>query len=430
MTAEIVIMNREAVALAADSAVTFGEKPQKIFSSANKLFALSKYDPVGIMVYGQALFMEVPWETIIKIYRDHLRQSDFDTLKEYATDFINFLDNGNPMFPEEVQNRRLSESIYGYFTYIRNQIEEQVESKLSRQGEISDEETEKIVSSTIQSNYKIWGKTKNIPSIPETFNEDIIDKHKKTIDEAIEHVFEQLTISDNHLDKLRIIAGSLYSKFPIDIAKYGLSGIVIAGFGREDTFPALASFELEGVAENRLCYKPDKSREISFTINAYIIPFAQKEMVHTFMEGIDPDYAIIQEAYLDKVLREYGRLMARAVTKYTTKERRKLEQKFVGMSKKILKDYSERLAEVRKESYVRPITHVVAALPKDELAAMAESLVSLTSFKQKVSMAAETVGGPIDVAVISKGDGFVWIKKKHYFGQELNPRHMATHYGG
>jgi len=35
-------------------------------------------------------------------------------------------------------------------------------------------------------------------------------------------------------------------------------------------------------------------------------------------------------------------------------------------------------------------------------------------------MAEETVGGPIDVAVISKGDGFVWIKRKHYFRPELN----------
>jgi len=40
---------------------------------------------------------------------------------------------------------------------------------------------------------------------------------------------------------------------------------------------------------------------------------------------------------------------------------------------------------------------------------------------RRVSMDAETVGGPIDVAVISKGDGFVWIKRKHYFRSELNP---------
>ena len=31
-----------------------------------------------------------------------------------------------------------------------------------------------------------------------------------------------------------------------------------------------------------------------------------------------------------------------------------------------------------------------------------------------------TVGGPIDVAVISKGDGFIWIDRKHYFEREKN----------
>jgi len=68
MTAEIAIMNKEAIALAADSAVTMRqEKGQKIFTSANKLFALSKYYPIGIMIYGSASFMSVPWETIIKI---------------------------------------------------------------------------------------------------------------------------------------------------------------------------------------------------------------------------------------------------------------------------------------------------------------------------------------------------------------------------
>jgi len=63
-------------------------------------------------------------------------------------------------------------------------------------------------------------------------------------------------------------------------------------------------------------------------------------------------------------------------------------------------------------------------LPKDELAAVAEALVNLTVFKRRVSMDVETVGGPVDVAVLSKGDGFVWIKRKHYFRPELNPQFL------
>ena len=59
---------------------------------------------------------------------------------------------------------------------------------------------------------------------------------------------------------------------------------------------------------------------------------------------------------------------------------------------------------------------------------MAETLVNLTSFKQKISDELETVGGPIDVAVISKGEGFVWIKRKYYFEKEINPHFIAKYY--
>jgi len=44
----------------------------------------------------------------------------------------------------------------------------------------------------------------------------------------------------------------------------------------------------------------------------------------------------------------------------------------------------------------------------------------MTAFKRYFSKDAETVGGPTDVAVITKGDGFVWIKRKHYFDIKLN----------
>lgn len=58
MTAEIAIMKKEAIAIAADSAVTLRE--EKIFTSANKIFSLSKYHPVGGMVYGNDTFMGIP----------------------------------------------------------------------------------------------------------------------------------------------------------------------------------------------------------------------------------------------------------------------------------------------------------------------------------------------------------------------------------
>jgi hypothetical protein len=56
-----------------------------------------------------------------------------------------------------------------------------------------------------------------------------------------------------------------------------------------------------------------------------------------------------------------------------------------------------------------------------------ESLIYLTYLQKRITFAAEDVGGAVDVAVISKGDGFIWIKRKHYFKNELN-RHYLKNY--
>ena len=73
---------------------------------------------------------------------------------------------------------------------------------------------------------------------------------------------------------------------------------------------------------------------------------------------------------------------------------------------------SEMLEGVRDKLYTDPVVSVLRLLPKQELAAVAEALVNLQSFKRRVSWDQETVGGPVDVAIISKADGFSWVKRK------------------
>jgi len=51
-------------------------------------------------------------------------------------------------------------------------------------------------------------------------------------------------------------------------------------------------------------------------------------------------------------------------------------------------------------------------LPKKELGETAASLIKLNSFQQKVMNSVETVGGPIDVAVISRNSGLEWTREK------------------
>jgi hypothetical protein len=87
----------------------------------------------------------------------------------------------------------------------------------------------------------------------------------------------------------------------------------------------------------------------------------------------------------------------------------------------------EQLEKLRNERHLAPIQQAVANMPKDELGHAASRLVSLNWFQKRMSLNDETVGGPVDVAVISKGDGLIWIERKHYFRPELN-RHFFDNY--
>jgi len=430
MTTEIAIMNKEAIALAADSAVTVGQKgEEKIFTSANKLFALSKYCPIGIMVYGNAVFMGVPWETIIKIYRSKLGNHKFDTLREYTEDFIAFLNNGNPLFPEAQQKKYLYGNTLSYFNSpIKEDIDEKVESIMEERGEITYTEIKQIVSNVIKKYYILLENTKVLPSIPKTHIKGIIDKHGDIIDKARKDVFQKLPISGVSLDQLKKISASLFSK---DIFPSGISGVVVAGFGEKNTFPSLKSFDIQGIINNKLKYKYNEksSGDINFENTAAIIPFAQREMVITFMEGVDPFLHNQIEDFLSKIFNNYPEIIVDKIDKIQVSEKQQLKKKLKKVSNEIFKDYQKVMATHRRKYYIDPVINVVAILPKDELATMAESLVSLTSFKQKVTKAPETVREPIDVALISKGDGFIWIKKKHYFKTELNPQFFSNYYG-
>ncbi len=426
MTAEIAIMNKEAIALATDSAVTMGQEGgQKISNSANKLFALSKYYPVGIMVYGSASLMGVPWESIIKIYRNKSGKQKFDTLKEYADKFIAFLNNGNPLFPETEQEKYLSGSTFSYFGLIREEIEEKVKSIMDEEGKVTDNQVKQIVSDLIKDHFNKLKKAKILPSIPKNHIRNIINKYGNIIDKIREKVFEKLPLPPNIVNKLRNIGASLFS---IDVFQVNISGIVIAGFGEKDTFPSLKSFDIEGIVDNRLKYKKRLSGEINFQNTAAIIPFAQREMVTTFMEGIDPYLQNQIEGYLSEIFDKYPKIIVENIEEFDDSEKQQLKEKLRKISNEIFKDYQKHVTNCRRKNYVDPVIRVVGMLPKDELAAMAESLVSLTSFKRKVTMETETVGGPIDVAVISKGDGFIWVKRKYYFKAELNPQFFSNYY--
>ncbi len=67
------------------------------------------------------------------------------------------------------------------------------------------------------------------------------------------------------------------------------------------------------------------------------------------------------------------------------------------------------------------ILMVVPPMPIQDAIDLAEFLVETTIKYRRFLPGAPIVGGPVEIAVITKHEGFKWVKRKHYYDSELNP---------
>jgi hypothetical protein len=427
MTAEVGVMNRFGIALAADSAVTVGGGTGKIYTSAEKLFLLSEAAPVGIMVYGNAILLGVPWETIIKSYRKDLGFKTFSTLPEYVEHFLGYLSSNETLFPAAAQEQSvLSLSTY-FFQYILSILHHRLEQRFRQEDFVSEDEIESVLGLIAQEQLELTQEFELLCSLPESFPKKLQEEYGNAIDDTRVEVLGSFPTSDDTRDKLLQVVSERISRqhfVPLGVD----SGVVVAGFGEDEYYPRLVQLDLRGIAANQVLYAEPRNFSVGKESEAWVLPFAQREMVHTFMEGIDPSLRRLIEESVATLLSQLSQVFIDEARQREVGLDTDFEQDLSEALEVLLTKLIERWDAERRSSYSDPVMKIVARLPKDELAAMAESLVNMTKFKRRVSEQQETVGGPIDVVVITKGDGFVWIKRKYYFKSDLNPRFMARYH--
>jgi hypothetical protein len=426
MTAEVAILNSSAIAIAADSAVTIG-RGKKIYNSALKVFSLSKVAPVGVMVYGNAGLLDVPWETIVKIYRKQLGAKTFPTLDAYAQDFLGFLPRSASLFPQELQEGWVTSNIAGYYLSVRDELSRAIEALFKDGKPVDDVVTKDTFKAIIDSRHESVLKTKHAAGVDAAWEQSFGDRLRKQAAKIRADVFQKLPLDDEMAARLDDLAVLVHTR---EIMSDGHTGLVVCGFGEADVYPALVTHLIDGVYEGRLKYKlcADKSVRLLKGADCSIVPFAQEDMVNTFMEGMNPSIDMFIRKWLSEMFSQLPSLIPDADLSGDLAARAAAKGKYAHATEQLLASFLEQLAGHKRKQHIEPILSMVRVLPKDELAAMAEAMVNLTAFKRRMTDELETVGGPIDVAIISKGDGFVWVKRKHYFQPALNQHFFANYF--
>lgn len=446
MTAEIAILNKEAVVLAADSTATAPipggssryEDKVKTFT-VDKLFSLGPQHAVGIMAYESGLFMGIPWETIIKVYRETLPREKKKYLKDYAEDFLQFLQEDRlKMIPETHRDDYYKHLITGFYYYIRQDLIQEYEDKIEEgNSPINLNSIRTITHDYIERLYAWMDKCDDLPRV-DIKKEDFaghLQKHYKYVNkEATEKIFENMNsaiLTESHKSMLNKCASYLFTKNTTDtefssVARtdelVASSGIVIAGFGDLDIFPSIKSYTVFGLFGSYLNYTVEEDDSISFENGSLIVPFAQRDIIDRFIEGLDEECKntiinSIMAAFFSADGKKYPKdsdyyRLSKLISELSPIVKDKLESSLYNVMWDIFNRYSAILGA--------DIHQVVEFLPKQELALLAENLIGTTALARRVSNSQESVGWPIDVAIISKGDGFIWAKKKRYYDIEQN----------
>jgi hypothetical protein len=154
-------------------------------------------------------------------------------------------------------------------------------------------------------------------------------------------------------------------------------------------------------------------KSVSQDSSAIVRPYAQRDMVDTFFQGINP--SIIKE--MQKILPlEFENIIDKICAKYTDINKADIRLHF----KSSYRNINNKIMAYTSKTYIKPIITSISYLRKEDLVELAESLINITSIKRKTSENIQTVGGPIDIAMITKYEGFVWIKRKDIVNRELN----------
>ncbi len=432
MTTEIAVINRLGVALAADSAVTIsGFGTEKVFDTGDKLFELSHSHSVAVMVNGNLDFLGVPWELIIKDFR----KSDPDPLPTsitgWSSAFLNFV-----LSHRAVKEEYAAQWITGFADQeiyaLQGLVLEKLRAALRERTDTPLTGENLLELELIAGEQELHGASQlaSIRGVPQS----AIKKIKMQVGDRVDFLFGT---DLPHALRTQTI-GLILKKLRTEINQDSRTGLVICGFGGDDLFPSLHAVVIDGVFGTKLRSQTTHHVEITRDSTPQeggptqelgtAISFAQTDVIERLLRGVDQRFVDQTKEFIDEAV-------GSALTSIFQTLRLRIVDADGGtldvndlaalLSESLPSLYEETAVKGIGDEIEREFKQTISLMPKQELIELAEALVSITAVERKATRDAGTVGGPIDVALITRSEGFVWIKRKHHFSAELNPRYVS-----
>lgn len=450
MTSVVGILNKRGVAIAADSAVTRSiGTMEKVTKNGNKMVRLSDVDPITVMFTGNGAFLSVTWDVIARKYRQQRGMIHHSTVEDLARDFFDYIASTPVFWSDEACDRILKYLTRKVFDEANNEISILYENARKRNGTMVRPATfRKAFIQNLRAiardysgqgrcpqfeGYTIEQFRKSASGILDDFFNDkydanlgnydipdilkdpafdffnspksdyVISHYPKDVLEAIRPVFEETLLT--------VMGSRIEDDFK--------AVLVFAGYGNDQKYPSLVSATVCEGYDFKVNYtiNPKDIVCISDRRPVAICPFAQDDVIKSLIRGVYEGWSENALSELQDITNPWGSNVFDA-------DSPEEEPDF---------EFNDLLDEVESDDLHKKFTREAGRLQNakqrkwekalerydlEEMATLADSLINLTEFHRILTFSQEGVGGLVDLAVISRNEGFTWLRRKSWYNKD------------
>lgn len=424
MTSVVGILNMSGVALAADSAVTrkrdrsFGDEVRritKVTKNGNKMIRLSDAVPVAVMITGNAEFLRAPWDVIARRYRQKRGGIPHATVEDVAEDFFRFVSDTPALWDDTAAIgffRTAMQETYKSLTKWLFNTKRDGEGRLVRPDRFRDE----FIQSVRIRMKKIGGR-----EVCRQFSEYTLEDFRSSYSMHVSRFLRGDGIQEDVAEAIRpyfeeLLHGIL--AHGTDSCPDGGSELIFSGYGADQKYPSLVPVTVFGGIERHVSCSVLREEVVCISEErpVAICPFAQKDVIRAVLRGLHKDWSEYVSPTMEAMIKTPATALFSPPAGETmpdglgdelwTLETEDIEDRFYTESKQVL-DGNQHKWETALKDY-----------DLEEMASLADCLINLTGLQRMLTFSTEGVGGTVDLAVISRTDGFTWLRRKNWYHKD------------
>ena len=437
MTSQLILGNGHGLAIASDSAATYGTRT---YEDAQKVRGLKHPHNVAVLQSGGVDLFGMPVSVLLEEWNKTLGD-DRMPLEAYRDTFLSWLGHNLSKWTGKVEmDRRVGDALNAELRQIRageievlrggveEVLEKGVEGVLADLPSVWGEEHQDAVLRVIKERSE-WVHSRSVydPALPPMADglfsrlESRNQEDSWTPQSLIDSCFEGLPRSEQ-------IDLALHEHFRLMVGRsYWITGhhitLTFAGYGLGDLTPTVASVSIRGAMESHIARSDEsvmRARQVEAGFALYK-PVAQNRTIELIISGHNPDLmaramhlelgpapvlpvdaaeakgnpGVAVEEAPDRDLAE-DTTERDAIEQWT--ELRQLGERFL-----------ERADSLSTSHHYWTFMETIARLEMPSLTDTTRSLIAVEALGKDLRGAQPTVGGHIDVATITLRDGFTWV---------------------